>query len=119
MQTYIIMDAFSHNEDILFCIVSKIKDVNEMLKLQLLSKFYYDFIKNTFWTNVIVETDTNAQLEYFLNNFNFSKYNINHLSLALSKKQLEKISKCSVIKLSFSTVSDDLLYNLRQCNSVS
>jgi hypothetical protein len=113
------MNGISQNKDVLYCIVSKFSSIKNILKMRVLSLFYYNFIKDTFWNNITIKTDSDHQLKFFLDNFNFAKYDIRNLSSQIPENDLKKMLKCTSIRLYSSIAENNLLYHLRNCNIIS
>lgn len=108
------------NKDILFCIFSNIRSPRELLRLQVLSKFVNDTIRDTTWNNIFVDEKIGISIR-LLNNFKFTNYKITrqHGHTELPDSILTNFLNCKTVMLYNYCDIDHLIPYLRDCNRVT
>jgi len=108
------------NKDILFCIFSNIRSPRELLRLQILSKFVNDVIRDTTWDNIFIDEKIAISMR-LLSNFKFTNYKITrqHGHPELPDCILLKFLNCKTVMLYDYRDIDYIIPYLRNCNRVT
>lgn len=103
---------YNHN---IFPEICKYMNLKELIKLEQLSKYHRDLIRNYPWDHLIVRL-RNKTL-YILKIYKFMKWNLS--STNVTDEDVKELKNCHVLWLQWTNVTDESIKELGKCNTLN